>query len=73
LDDEDRDDGRVAALAKTLRLFVDASRRAEDGPTVQDRTDAVLEAQRLRHVAWALTSDEDDEPETEDEAAPAIA
>ncbi len=63
MDEEDRDEGRIAALGKTLQSFADASRRAEDAPSGPDRAEAGLEAQALRRVAWALTSDEDDEAE----------
>jgi hypothetical protein len=63
VDEEDRDEGRIAALGKTLQSFADASRRAEDAPSGPDRAEAGLEAQALRRVAWALTSDEDDEAE----------
>jgi hypothetical protein len=66
VDDEDRDEGRIAALGKTLQSFADASRRAEDESSGPDRAEAGLEAEALRSVAWALTSDEDDgaEPAT---------
>ena len=63
MDDEDRDEGRIAALGKTLRSFGEASRRAEDASSGPDRAEAGLEAEALRNVAWALTSDEDDEAE----------
>ena len=72
MDDEDRDEGRIAALGKTLHSFADASRRAEASPTGPDRAHAVLEAESLRDIAWALTSDEDDESEADEEAAPEI-
>ena len=61
--EEDRDERRIVALRKTLRSFADASRRSQGAQSEQDHAQAVLEAEALRRVAWAVTSDEDDEAE----------
>jgi hypothetical protein len=61
LEDRDRDERRIVALRKTLQSFADASRRDQGAQSQQEHAEAVLEAEALRRVAWAVTSDEDDE------------
>jgi hypothetical protein len=60
---DDRDERRVVALRKTLRSFLEASRRAGEGGPGIDPTDEALEADALRRVARAIVSDDDEDDE----------